>query len=317
VRNSPVAARRVEIRPFDDAHIDGASRVLERCHREHLAREPLLARDVDYQSLLQQERVDATGAVALSNGHVVGYLLDRHASGHLGPHVWSTAAGQAADSADVVSDLYDLAAARWVDEGLTRHFVFVVADHRHVEPWFRLGFGASAFQAVRPIPGPPVPADVHNVEVRLSQPADLNGIARVARELPLHMRASPSFGELTVPSEEDLREEWRGTWERRECTHFVAVFDEQVVGQLLLYRRPVGDLRTPPNSIDLSLASSLPARRGSGVGLALTSAAIAWSSDQALTAMTIDWRATNLLAARFWPNRGFRATHLRLFRSIR
>jgi ribosomal protein S18 acetylase RimI-like enzyme len=30
----------------------------------------------------------------------------------------------------------------------------------------------------------------------------------------------------------------------------------------------------------------------------------------------LDWRATNLLASRFWPRRGFRPTHLRLRRDV-
>ena len=32
--------------------------------------------------------------------------------------------------------------------------------------------------------------------------------------------------------------------------------------------------------------------------------------------MVTDWRVTNLLASRFWPRRGFRASVLRLHRSI-
>jgi hypothetical protein len=32
--------------------------------------------------------------------------------------------------------------------------------------------------------------------------------------------------------------------------------------------------------------------------------------------MVTDWRVTNLLASRFWPRRGFRASVLRLYRSI-
>ena len=32
--------------------------------------------------------------------------------------------------------------------------------------------------------------------------------------------------------------------------------------------------------------------------------------------MVTDWRSTNLLASRFWPQRGFRPTHLRLRRDV-
>ena len=311
-----MGASEIEIQQFDDDHVAGAVELLERCHRAHLIGEPLLARDVDFKSLVHKEWEDATGAVALSGDVVVGYLLGRHASGRLGPHVWSSSAGHAVDDPDVVPDLYALAAQRWVDEGLTRHYVFAAAEREHVEPWFRLGFGASAFQAVRPVPGCAVQGDVGDVHVRLSRREDLNDIAALARELPVHLQASPSFSELDVASEEALRHEWRDTWEREEYIHFVAELGGRIVGQLLLYRRPAGDLRIPSNSIDLSNATSLPALRGVGVGVALCVTAIAWADAQGLSAMTTDWRAANLLAARFWPRRGFRPTYLRLYRSI-
>jgi hypothetical protein len=32
--------------------------------------------------------------------------------------------------------------------------------------------------------------------------------------------------------------------------------------------------------------------------------------------MTTDFRSVNLLASRFWTRRGFRPTHLRLYRAI-
>jgi hypothetical protein len=32
--------------------------------------------------------------------------------------------------------------------------------------------------------------------------------------------------------------------------------------------------------------------------------------------MVVDWRSANLLASRFWPRRGFRASFLGLYRSI-
>ena len=32
--------------------------------------------------------------------------------------------------------------------------------------------------------------------------------------------------------------------------------------------------------------------------------------------MTTDWRCVNLIASRFWPKRGWRPTHYRLYRAI-
>jgi GNAT superfamily N-acetyltransferase len=61
---------------------------------------------------------------------------------------------------------------------------------------------------------------------------------------------------------------------------------------------------------------TLPESRGTGLGVALTDAGFAWAVREGYEAMVTDWRVTNLLASRFWPRRGFRASVLRLHRSI-
>jgi GNAT superfamily N-acetyltransferase len=63
-------------------------------------------------------------------------------------------------------------------------------------------------------------------------------------------------------------------------------------------------------------AVTLPESRGTGLGVALTDAGFAWAAAEGYQAMVTDWRVTNLLASRFWPRRGFRASVLRLYRSI-
>jgi GNAT superfamily N-acetyltransferase len=75
-------------------------------------------------------------------------------------------------------------------------------------------------------------------------------------------------------------------------------------------------LGLPENACYLAYAVTLPKSRGSGIGVALTQAELAWAAEQGYRAMITDWRVTNLLASRFWPNRGFRPTFLRLYRSI-
>jgi hypothetical protein len=44
--------------------------------------------------------------------------------------------------------------------------------------------------------------------------------------------------------------------------------------------------------------------------------ALARAVEEGYRTMVTDWRVTNLLASRFWPNRGFRTSFLRLYRSI-
>jgi GNAT superfamily N-acetyltransferase len=74
-------------------------------------------------------------------------------------------------------------------------------------------------------------------------------------------------------------------------------------------------LARPSGQCLLSFGATLPEVRGRGVGRALTAACMAWAHEAGYTTMVTDWRATNLLASRFWPPR-FDPAFLRLYRSI-
>jgi GNAT superfamily N-acetyltransferase len=300
---------------FDDSHLEGAVALLRRRHEAHRAVQPLLAAAPDYAAILAAERTDATGAAAVKGGEVVGFLLGRHADGPFGPHVWSTGAGQATDDPWLVADLYGIAAQAWVDAGLKSHYLYVPATRSLIEPWFRIGFGASAVQAARSIGTGD--ADVAPASwVRRSVPEDLTAIAALARELPLHLVTSPSFSTVPVESLAELEAEWSDTWDRDDFVHFVAERDGRLVGQLLLFRRPATDLRVPVGSIDLASATTWPEVRGQGVARALFAAALRFAAEDGVQVMTTDWRAGNLLAARVWPTMGFKPTYLRLERTI-
>ena len=305
----------VEILPFADEHLNGAAVVLAERHRRHRAVEPLLPQDADFRAEIETEwrGNGASGAVAIDSGDVVGFLVGHRREDAVGPPVWSSIAGNAVRVPELTRDLYRVASARWVKEGLTRHFVFVPKLDDLIEPWFRLGFGASAALATRETE--PVAVLDRCVSIRLSTPDDLETAVVYDRVLGEHLAQAPSFGGLPVPTRAESLAEWQGTWSEEQFTHFVAERDGRPVGHLLLYRRPA-DLRVPADSIDLANAVSDPGKRGFGIGLALTAHVLTWAHAHGYPTMTTDWRMTNLEASRFWPRRGFRETFLRLSRSI-
>jgi ribosomal protein S18 acetylase RimI-like enzyme len=307
---------RTEIVPFSDEHLDGAATVLAERHARHRAAEPLLRDVIDFRAQVEGEwRPEGTsGAVALAGDEVVGYLLGPQREDPIGPYVWSYVAGQAVRDPELVRDLYRVAAEQWVEEGLTRHFVFVPAFRDLVEPWLRTSFGISSALAARET-APEAEGEVAAV-VRLSTPEDTPVAAAFDRLLGLHLQRSPSFGNMPVPDDQEYLDDWLNVHEEEQYTHLVAERDGRVVGHLLLYRRSAGDLRIPPDSIDLANAATDPAVRGTGAAVALTNHALRWAYEHGYSAMTTDWRMSNLEASRFWPRRGFRETFLRLYRSI-
>lgn len=306
----------VEIVPFADEHVEGAAALLAERHAGHRAAEPLLPDRTDLAAQIEKERVDATGAVALEDGAVVGFLLGQRRENFMGPHIWSHIAGHAARDPELVRDLYAVAAERWVDDDFTRHFVFVPShDAELVDAWFRLSFGASTVLAIRET-APEEPFE-GGVEIRHGTRDDYPEAARLNLEMSRSMEPSPSFSGIEPQSPEEVLAEWMEDDEHddEEFELFVAERDGRVVGQFLLYRRPP-DLRVPDRSIDLTQASTEPEARGTGVGRALTAHVVRWAHENGYRTMTIDWRMPNLWASRFWPKRGFRPVFLGLYRSI-
>ncbi len=305
----------VEYQVFTPGHIVGAAQVLADRHARLLKSGSPLARKIDFVEQIRTASQESSGAVAICNNEVVGYLLGKTQSDDIGPHVWSHLAGHAAEAPELIDGLYCFAAKHWVEQGLTRHFVFSPANPEYVDPWFRLGFGLSAVMAAHPVA---VANDwkIPKVIIRRVETADYPHVARLERELFLSLRESPSFSKIDVESLEEFTQSWMSMESDDRYVAWCCEVDGQIVGELFLYRRPEGDLRVPSRSIDLSSASVDPAFRRRGIARALTQVALEWAKENEIDTLITDWRATNLIAAHTWPKLGFEPTFFRLYRSI-
>jgi GNAT superfamily N-acetyltransferase len=315
---------RVELQPFADDHLDAAGRLLADRHRRHRAVEPLLPAQFESADAARQEvegawRKDgAAGAAAFRAARLVGYLVGAPGDEAVwGPNVWVELAGQAAEEAEIVRDLYAAVAERWVDEGRTRHYVLAPATGPDVlEAWSRLSFGQQHAMGIREVPAEPWPEGVRRAELR-----DVDALVELAPLLAGHQVLAPTFsGRPLTLDEDELRDEIAKDIDSDEIANLVAEVDGRIVGnfELVPVERSsmhVG-LARPERASFLAFAVTDPGVRGSGAGLALTQAALAWSHEAGYPTMVTDWRMTNLLSSRFWPRRGFRTSFLRLYRSI-
>ncbi len=303
------------IRPFADSDLDAAAELLARRHERQLAAESLLPRNVDFRAQIEREwsRDGASGAVG-AGGYLIGSPAPNTNMG--ATRILVDLAGHAAEEPEFARDLYAVAAARWVEQGQTSHAVVVPSfDRGLVDAWFRLAFGLQFVYAVRET-APASPVD-GGVEIRPGVPADLAAVARFDSLLWDLQAGSPSFSGQAVAPVEEFEAEWSDLWDDPELfTHFVAERDGRVVGHAVLYRRPMGDVRVPDSNIDLAHAATEPDVRGSGAGLALTAHILGWAHEHGFRSITTDWRSVNLLSSRFWPRRGWRETHYRLYRSV-
>ena len=316
---------RLEIRPFSEDYLPQAGELLAARHRAHRAAEPLLppryeepaAAAAEVKALLDD--TSASGAAALRDGRVVGYLIGAPRPNPIwGEHVWVELAGHAVEQPEDLRDLYGAAAKHWVEQGWVRQYALAPAhDHALVEAWYRLGFGQQHAHGIKEVPAEASwPADA-----RRAREDDVDALVALTPLLPDHQGASPTFAGIPMEeTAEELRDEILADLGKPEIGNLVAERDGRVVGSFELV--PVEEssvhssLARPEGAALLGWAATDPALRGSGAGLALMEASWAWARERGHDVMVTDWRVTNLLSSRFWPARGFRTTFLRLYRHI-
>lgn len=319
---------RVELEPFWDVHLDDAARLLAARHARHREAEPLLPKRFEEPSAAREElerawrAESASGAAALRDGRLTGYLIGAPRDDAVwGENVWVELSGHAVEEPEEVRDLYGAAAARWVDEGRSRHYALVPAsDPALVDAWFRLGFGQQQAHAVQQVPARTEVRVPDGVEIRRPTTDEIGALIEIDLALPRHQRSSPVFSDRRPPNAQEVREEWVDTLSGDEEEVLVGYRDGNPVACWSVVAAEVSShfrgLALPERACYLAFASTVPEARGSGIGLALTDASLARAAELGYAVMVTDWRVTNLLASRFWPRRGFRTFLLRLYRSI-
>jgi ribosomal protein S18 acetylase RimI-like enzyme len=261
------------------------------------------------------EKEQTSGAVAVDDGRVVGYLIASVGENEWWPrHAWVGLAGHAAIEPELVRDLYGAAAQRWVDDGAELHVALIPAVSLLSEPWFRLSFAHMQAHGIRETGADPrsLPA---GLTVRKGAIEDLRATPDLVREIWRHHTRAPTFTGLTLPSPEVFLADWEEVLGEEGPAYFVAELDGHVAGHLLLEPEEP-DLFRPPGSVYLAAAATRPQDRGRGVGVALTEHALRWSAESGYTTVYTDWRVANLESSRFWPRRGFRETFYRMARRV-
>ncbi len=318
---------RLDTRPFAEGDLPIAGRLLAERHRRHRAAAPLLSARYEDPSVAEAEVAaawaaeDSSGAVALRDREVVGYLLGSPKPADTwGPNVWVESAGQAASDQETLRALYAAAAARWVDEGRTAHYALVpAADEDLVRAWFRLCFGHQHTHALRPLPERPAAAPP-GLAVRRAEREDIPVLARLDLELPRHQGLSPTFSSGPLSTYDESLREWEEDFDDDAFATFVVEHEGHVIGSAvgcpLEKSRSNSSLVRPDRAGFLGFAAVFPHARGLGAGRALGEAVLDWCARTGFAAVATDWRETNLHSSRAWRALGFTDTFVRVHRLI-
>ena len=307
----------VEIAPFGDEHVEGAAELLAARHAHHREAEPLLPALEDARAEIARVRSPegTSGIVALDGGDVAGFLIGAlREDEYFGRHVWVGHGAHAAREPEVARDLYAGIAGEWVTQGAGLHLALVPAVPELADPWFRLAFAHMQVHAIRESGADPSPP-ASGLAVRQGNVEDLRAALPLLTLIWEHHTGSPTFTGLEVPDAQAFLKDWEETLVEYDCVYFVAELEGRIVGHLALYPEEP-NLATPPGSVYLAVAATLPETRGLGAGVALTETALAWARDAGYRAVHTDWRMANLESSRFWPRRGFRETFYRLARRV-
>jgi GNAT superfamily N-acetyltransferase len=252
------------------------------------------------------------GAGAFRGGEAVGRLLatlkqdevrGRHAWSALGDH-WLAPGERPA----LYRELYALAATGWVAAGYLDHYVVVSAERDMLDVWYSLSFAQQQVHGAKKLE-PLVPTKPEGFTVRRGGPEDLDAAMVLAFTIFDHQAQGPTWAGAPAPTQADARSSYAEYLADPDVTYFLAERQGEPLGHLALERES-------ESTVYLSVAATVPEARGLGVGLNLTETALAWAHEQGYETCVTDWRAANLVSARFWPNRGFQPTAYRLYRSI-
>jgi ribosomal protein S18 acetylase RimI-like enzyme len=217
-----------------------------------------------------------------------------------GPHVFLEGSG----TAEEIRGAYAQESADWPP----LHFAIAEATPEALDPWYRLGFAQMHAYGVRESGGERVPAP--GVTIRRGGPEEIETALRIDRLIAEAQAVSPSYSAVAAEESPD-RAAWQETLAAEETAYFVAEDETGAVGHATLYPDP-----TDTQAFHLASTAVVPAARGRGIGVALTTHALAYTAEQGYPRLRTNWRVTNLAASRFWPARGFEQTHIRLARRL-
>jgi ribosomal protein S18 acetylase RimI-like enzyme len=290
----------MQLEAFSEEHLEAAGRLLAARHRAHRAAEPLLsplyedpgAARVQVEAAWRTDR--ASGAVAMRDGRVVGYLIGAPAGDAWGPNVWVHAAGHAVEEPETLRDLYGLWAGPWVEAGRTAHYALVPSHDRDlVAAWFRVGFGAQHAHGIQAVPGVAAAPALDGIEVRRAGPDDVDACLVLDRVLPDYQEESPVFGRITPPpSPEEVRADWREELADENAACFVAFRDGRALGGANVapveYSGAHAGLARPDGACILGWAATLEEERGRGIGVAVTDEVFAWARERGYETIVVD-----------------------------
>jgi len=323
-RTAPGRRDEPQIVEFTSKHVADAARLYAADFGRLRADVPALPADfldpATTEPLLRRAISAGPAAAALRHGELVGYMAGLPVPGlrASGTSVflpeWAHG-GTRTGRSDTYDAMYTYIAARWAEAGwLTQCLSILPGDPKLEGALVWLGFGLCVVDAVRTLEEVPVSATPPGVTVGQAAPEDLDALVPIVPAHDAYYAASPTFliRETNDPSHE------LASWIQTRGEQ--VLFARSGIRVLsFIYLRPAPDdvsrVVRHPGTMSICGAYTVPEARGSGVGSALLSAAVASGREAGFERMAVDFESANVLARRFWL-RSFRPVCLTFERHL-
>jgi GNAT superfamily N-acetyltransferase len=266
---------------------------------------------------------------ALQAGRLAGFLLSQtRADTQRDRHVWVHLAGHALDpaaDAELYHDLYATAGQGWLEQGYFDHYVMVPAAWREeVQPWLQLSFAHEQVHALlslaedQPDPAAELTPSARQIEIRLASPEDRATLADMSPLIRRHLAGPPIWGAALPEDEEEIRQGYADLAGDPAVAVWLAFLDGQPVGMQAFFPPETGedDLFAPESCIQLAVAATVPAARGTGIAQSLSRHCLREARAAGYAWCSADWRIANRAASHLLTGLGFRPVAYRLVRKV-
>lgn len=282
-------------------------------HTRSYAGEPNLSSDFeDPAKVAAYLPADPQGWVCERDGEITASMLWVNKDGW----AYCKLAGTVGDQWDLAV-MYAVAAQAWVDQGITTHAVVVPSvDKALASRLIDLGFGRQQVYAVRTLidGGGRVPEGGWPFTLESVGPDRIDEIVTLGDKLARHHTGSPVFDVRGNEFYSGLEDTYLSAME--QGTQAWIAYDHGHPVGLLMWRPGVPSPFYDAKGAEIALLAVDPAQRGRRIGPALCQTAMNTMYKYGHSSAILDWRGTNLEAARFWLSLGFLPVAHRYVREI-
>lgn len=298
----------IRVEPFTEDYIEEATLLFASAYRRlrlSIPEMPLCHEDpATIMPLLSDLAAHNSGAVAVSDGKMVGYLFGIHIPEFKSPYPgaycpeWAHAVVSGMEDI-VYTALFKYMAPYWVNSG-ARSFAVTVLAHNQpaIDAWYWNGFGLAVIDAICP----PNPIDANasiDLLIRRTTSDDLMAVTNLLADHNLYMMAPPVS---LVVNNDISAASILSRIKRPDHVIWIAEVQGEAVGIFEAADSVSGasHIVSGGRGIAIKCTHVLPEWRGKGIASAMLNTTFSWASALGIELCSVDFEAFNPTARRFW-----------------